>query len=261
MNPATPPAGVQRDYPLARLATVRTGGSAAYFARAGSDAQLLELLAWARDADLAIEVVGSGSNLLIADEGVDGLVVKLDRELARIERAGERGLECGGGARLPAVAARAAQAGLAGIEFGVNIPGTVGGAVRMNANAYGGQLARTLRWALIATAAGVERRAPATLERRAPATLERRSPEQLGFGYRHSNLAPGEVVTRASFSLAADDPATVKARLAELRARRHEAQPQGIKTFGSTFKNPPDSDPHAGGRTAGLLLAEARCNG
>jgi UDP-N-acetylmuramate dehydrogenase len=247
------PAGVQRDYPLARLATVRTGGRAAFFARAGSDAQLLELLAWARDTDVAIEVVGSGSNLLIADDGVDALVLKLDRELAQIERVGERGLQCGGGARLPAVATRAAQAGLAGVEFGVNIPGTVGGAVRMNANAYGGELARTLRWAQIATAAGGERGAPATLERRAP--------EQLEFGYRRSNLAAGEVVARVAFELSPADPQTVKALLAELRARRHEAQPQGIKTFGSTFKNPPESNPRAGGRTAGLLLAEAGCNG
>jgi UDP-N-acetylenolpyruvoylglucosamine reductase len=240
-----PPAGVQRDYSLARLATVRTGGPAQLFARVGSEAQLLELLAWARAAEVAIEVVGSGSNLLIADEGVEGLVVKLDRELAQIERTGERGLECGGGARLPAVATRAAQAGLEGIEFGVNIPGTVGGAVRMNANAYGGELARTLEWALVASAAGIERRAP----------------EQLGFGYRHSNLAAGEIVARASFVLSPADPQLLKGRRAGLRERRHEAQPQGIKTFGSTFRNPPASDPHAGGRTAGLLLSEAGCNG
>jgi UDP-N-acetylenolpyruvoylglucosamine reductase len=240
-----PPPGVQRDYPLARLATVRTGGSARLFARAGSEAQLLELLAWARDTDTPIEVVGSGSNLLIADEGVDGLVVKLDRELAQIERSGERGLLCGGGARMPAVAARAAQAGLAGIEFAVNIPGTVGGAVRMNANAYGGELARTLQWALIGTASG----------------FERRPSQQLGFGYRRSDLLAGEIVAQASFALAPADPQAVKASLAELRARRHEAQPQGIKTFGSTFKNPPASDPRAAGRTAGLLLSEAGCNG
>ncbi|HEY3759047.1 MAG TPA: UDP-N-acetylmuramate dehydrogenase [Solirubrobacteraceae bacterium] len=244
MNKPPLPAGVQRNYPLARLATVRTGGSAQLFARAGSEAQLLELLAWAQAADVAIEVVGSGSNLLIADEGVAGLVVKLDRELAQIERVGERGLECGGGARLPAVATRAAQAGLQGIEFGVNIPGTVGGAVRMNANAYGGELARTLQWALVATATG----------------LERRAPEQLGFGYRHSNLAAGEVVARAAFALSPADPQLLKERLADLRARRHEAQPQGIKTFGSTFKNP-TGDPRAGARTAGLLLSEAGCNG
>lgn len=242
-SPTTVPAIVQREFPLARMATVRTGGEAEWFARAGSGAQLRELLAWARAADLPVAVVGSGSNLLIADEGVRGLVVKLDRKLALIQREGPLRILCGGGARLPAVAARAAQAGLSGIEFGVNIPGTVGGAVRMNANAYGGELARTLEWVEIVTANG----------------SERRTPEQLGFAYRRSNLAPGEIVARASLLLAEADVAAVKATLADMRARRYEAQPQAIKTFGSTFVNP--DDPRAEGRTAGQLLAQAGCNG
>jgi UDP-N-acetylenolpyruvoylglucosamine reductase len=237
------PSIVQRDFSLARMATVRTGGEAEYFARAGSKAQLRELLAWTRAANVPVAVVGSGSNLLIADEGVRGLVVKLDRKLALIQREGPLRIVCGGGARLPAVATRAAQAGLTGIEFGVNIPGTVGGAVRMNANAYGGELARTLQWVEILTAEG----------------SERRGPEQLGFAYRHSNLQEGEIVARASFQLAESDTDTVKATLAQMRARRHEAQPQGIRTFGSTFVNP--DDPRAQGRTAGQLLAEAGCNG
>jgi UDP-N-acetylenolpyruvoylglucosamine reductase len=237
-----PPAAVQADVPIARLSTIRTGGAAEYFARAGSDAELAQLLRWARDAAIAVYVVGSGSNLLIADDGVRGLVLKLDRELARIElRATE--LVCGGGARLPAVAARAARAGLSGIEFGVNIPGTVGGAVRMNANAYGGELARALAWVDVVTEAGSRRRAP----------------EDFAFAYRRSNVAPGEVVARACFALSRSEPAAVGATLAQMRARRHEAQPQGIKTFGSTFKNP--EDPRAAGRSAGLLLAEAGCNG
>jgi UDP-N-acetylenolpyruvoylglucosamine reductase len=249
-----PPASVQRDVPLARLATVRTGGSAELFARAGSEAELLELLVWARAARAPVAVVGSGSNLLIADDGVPGLVLKLDRALARIEHDGE-GLVCGGGARLPAVAAQAARAGLAGIEFGVNIPGTVGGAVRMNANAYDGQLAQTLRWAQVLSAEG----------------SERRSPERLGFGYRSSNLRDGEVVALASFALHRAEPEHVKATLADLRARRHEAQPQGIKTFGSTFKNPVQpsavgvehgaGEGPPGGWAAGLLLAAVGCNG
>jgi len=236
------PSIVQRDFPLARLATIRTGGEAEYFARAGSGAQLRELLGWATTIDAPISVVGSGSNLLIADDGVRGLVVKLDRKLALIKHEGER-LVCGGGARLPSVAARAAQAGLSGIEFGVNIPGTVGGAVRMNANAYGGELAKALEWVEVVTAEGSERRAPA----------------ELGFGYRHSNLTAGEVVARASFVLVPARTVMVKAALAEMRERRHAAQPQGIKTFGSTFKNPEDT--RAEGRSAGLLLAEAGCNG
>ena len=176
---------------------------------------------WATTIDAPVTSSGSGSNLLIADEGVSGLVVKLDRKLALIKHEGER-IVCGGGARLPSVAARAAQAGLTGIEFGVNIPGTVGGAVRMNANAYGGELAKALEWVEVVTADGAERRAPA----------------ELGFGYRHSNLAAGEIVARASFVLTPARTATVKATLAEMRERRHAAQPQGIKTFGSTFKNP-----------------------
>jgi UDP-N-acetylenolpyruvoylglucosamine reductase len=236
------PAAVKRSFPLARLTTVGTGGAAEFFARAGSEAELLELLAWAGEEGAEVSVVGSGSNLLVADSGVRGLVVKLDRALQAIVVERSRIL-CGGGARLPAVAARAARAGLSGIEFGVNIPGTVGGAVRMNANAYGGELERVLEWVEIATATGVERR----------------TPQELGLGYRRSNLIDGEIVTSASMLLAAADVDTVKATLATMRARRHEAQPQGIRTFGSTFKNP--DDPRAHGRSAGLLLAEAGCNG
>ena len=236
------PAGVQRDFPLSRLTTVRTGGTGEFFARAGSEAQLLELLAWAAADGVAVGVVGSGSNLLVSDERVAGLIVKLDRDLAAISVDGQRIL-CGGGARLPAVAASAARAGLSGIEFGVNIPGTVGGAVRMNANAYGGELESVLEWVQIATASG----------------LERREPHELGLGYRRSNLADGEIVARACLQLVPAEVAEVKATLEEMRRWRHEAQPQGIRTFGSTFKNP--DDPRAQGRSAGLLLAEAGCNG
>jgi UDP-N-acetylenolpyruvoylglucosamine reductase len=239
---AQPPAGVQREFPLARLTTVRTGGPAEFFARAGSQSQLHELLAWAAAAGAEIAVVGSGSNLLVADEGVRGLVIKLDRELARIEEH-DRGLLCGGGARLPSVAARAAQLGLAGIEFGVNIPGTVGGAVRMNANAYDGHLASVLEWVDVVSTVGAERRAS----------------DALGFGYRRSNIRAGEIVVRALFALQPAGTDAVKAMLADMRARRHEAQPSAIKTFGSTFKNP--VDPRAAGRSAGLLLADAGCNG
>ncbi len=242
MSAPAPPAGVEPDQPLARLTTVRTGGRGEFFARAGTEPALRELLAWAAEAGLPVSIVGSGSNLLIADDGVRGLVVKLDRELASIAIEGRRVL-CGGGARLPAIAARAARAGLSGIEFGVNIPGTLGGAVRMNANAYGGELGRALEWVEIATAGD----------------LERRVPEQLGLGYRSSNLGPGEVVVRASLLLAEGDPDQVSGTLAEMRRMRHEAQPQGIKTFGSTFKNP--EDPRAEGRSAGVLLSEAGCNG
>ena len=242
MSGSVAPAAVRADFPLGDLTTVRTGGAAELFARAGVQAELCELLAWAEGEGHPVSVVGSGSNLLIADDGVKGLVLKLDRQLADIAVEPPR-ITCGGGARLPAIAARAARVGLSGIEFGVNIPGTLGGAVRMNANAYGGELGRALEWVEIATAAG----------------LERRGVEELGFGYRRSNLACGEIVARAGLLLSAAEPEAVKAAIAELRARRHEAQPQGIKTFGSTFKNPVDA--RAEGRSAGLLLADAGCAG
>ena len=236
------PPGVERDYPLARLTTVRAGGDAELFARPGSERELIEVLAWAAAEALAVEVVGSGSNLLVADAGVRGLVLKLAGELAEIERDGHQ-LVLGGGARLPSAAAKAAGWGLGGLEFGINIPGTVGGAVRMNANAYGGELARVLEWVDVCTAGGAERREPG----------------ELGFAYRSSNLRPGEVVSRAGFALSEAEPAAVKAILAEMREKRREAQPSGIKTFGSTFKNPDDA--RAEGRTAGQLLEAAGCQG
>jgi UDP-N-acetylenolpyruvoylglucosamine reductase len=236
------PDGVARDYPLARLTTIRTGGNAELFARPGTIAELERLLSWAATTRLEVGVVGSGSNLLVADEGVRGLVLKLDRQLSQIEQDGDR-LECGGGARLPAVSAAAARLGLSGIEFGVNIPGTVGGAVRMNANAYGGELAAALEWVDVVTAAGSTRRAP----------------DQFAFAYRRSNLRGGEIVARARFALSPASPDQVKATLAEMRRRRRDAQPSGIKTFGSTFKNP--SDAAAEGRSAGQLLDAAGCRG
>jgi UDP-N-acetylmuramate dehydrogenase len=236
------PAGVQADYPLARLTTIRTGGQGDFFARPDSPEALSELLAWATRAGIEVGVVGSGSNLLIADEGFRGLVVKLDGSLASIEQDGQR-LLCGGGARLPQASAFAARAGLSGLEFGVNIPGTVGGAVKMNANAYGGDLARVLEWVEVTTPTGTQRRAP----------------DELGFRYRRSNLAAKEIVSRASFALSPAEPDSVKATLADMRASRKAAQPSGIKTFGSTFKNPDDA--RAEGRSAGMLLDEASCRG
>ena len=113
----------------------------------------------------------------------------------------------------------------------------------MNANAYGGQLAEVLEWVDVFTATG----------------RERRTPDPLGFAYRSSNLSAAEVVARVAFSLRPDDPAAISARLDEMRGKRREAQPSGIKTFGSTFKNPDDE--RAEGRSAGQLLEAAGCRG
>ena len=235
------PEGVLADHPLDRLTTVRAGGHAEYFARVSDPEQLVALLAWARGRSLPVHAVGSGSNLLVADDGVPGLVIRLDGDLGSTQFDGHD-LVAGGGARFPQAAAAAARLGLSGIEFGVSIPGTVGGAVRMNANAYGGALSETLQWVEVATADGIERRDPATL----------------GFSYRHSALTDGEIVVRAAFKLAPSEPDAVKAHLADFRDRRKATQPSGIKTFGSTFKNPP---PWPEGPTAGQLLDQAGCRG
>ena len=239
MSAQRPEKVVERE-PMSKHTTVGTGGEAEYFSRCSSQDELIAALEWAVAAEIGISMLGSGSNLLVSDAGVAGLVIKLDRELARIEVEGTE-IECGGGARLPSVAAAASRAGLTGLEFGVSIPGTVGGAVRMNANAYGGELAKTLIWAEVVGPAGVTRRIA----------------DQLGFSYRHSNLLPGEVVSAARFKLEPDDPEAVKQRLAQLRTRRKEAQPWGVRTFGSTFKNPTAAE--AEGRSAGQLLDQAGC--
>lgn len=236
------PEGVVSDHPLSRLTTVRTGGNADFFTRPESVGELVAALAWARSEEVEVGMIGSGSNLLVSDEGFRGLAMKLAGELASTERDGLR-LICGGGARLPSVAAKTPGWGLGGLAFAVNIPGTAGGAVRMNANAYGGRLEEVLEWVEVSTADGVERRLPS----------------ELGFSYRESNLTPGEVVSRVSFLLTEAEPDQVKATLGEMREWRKEAQPSGIKTFGSTFKNP--DDPRAGGRSAGQLLDAAGCRG
>ena len=199
------PDGVERDRPLARLTTVRTGGPADYFARPETAEQLAELLAWADAEQIDVGVVGSGSNLLVADEGFRGLVLKLGGDLAAIERDGDR-LLCGGGARLPKASAFAAGEGLSGLEFGVNIPGTVGGAVKMNANAYGGDLSRVLESVEVATPEGTDTRVPG----------------DLGFAYRRSNLGEREIVARAVFRLSPAAPEAVKATLAEMRRKRRD---------------------------------------
>jgi UDP-N-acetylmuramate dehydrogenase len=199
---------------------------------------LRELLQWREDERLQMAVIGLGSNLLAADEGFDGLIVRLVGDLAAIERDGDR-VHCGGGASLAAVVKRSAEWGLAGIEFGSAIPGTVGGAVRMNAGAYGGELRDVLDRALVVRADG---------EREG-------GPDDLVMTYRHSNVAAHEVVARATVRLQAAEPAEIKATVRDMQRRRREAQPAGVRTFGSVWKNP---DPQM---TAGRLLERCGLKG
>jgi len=213
---------VERDVPLARLTTIGTGGPARGLSRPRTIDELVSVLRQARDEGLHVLAIGLGSNLLAADEGVDALVVRLEGELASVA-VRNNALEAGAGATNAVCLHHARAAGLGGFEFACAIPGTAGGGVFMNAGAYGSDWAEVLVRALVVSADGEDWRTPA----------------QLGLSYRHSALAPGEVVACVEYRLELRPPADVKARVRDLVARRKNTQPTNKRTFGSVFKNPP----------------------
>jgi UDP-N-acetylenolpyruvoylglucosamine reductase len=219
---------VDENVALARYTTIGTGGPARWFARPETVDELHELLRWAAERDLAVEVVGLGSNLLVHDAGVEALVLKLSGELATAQVEGET-LVMGGGAANAVGLHRARVAGLGGFEFASAIPGTAGGGVLMNAGAYGVEWRDVLIDAVVVDASG-------------PRTA---GVEDLGLSYRHSNLAHGQVVAGVRFRLEPSSPAAVKEQAAALLAQRKATQPTNKRTFGSVFKNP-DEGPGAG---------------
>ncbi|HWH55106.1 MAG TPA: UDP-N-acetylmuramate dehydrogenase [Gaiellaceae bacterium] len=229
---------IERDVALGRLTTLGAGGQARAFARPRTEQDLEEALAWARERELAVATVGLGSNLLVADEGVDALVLKLDGELAVARTEGEL-LVAGGGAANAVCLHRARAAGLGGFEFACAIPGTTGGGVWMNAGAYGSDWADVLVRALVVDAKGARWLTPA----------------ELGLTYRHSELRHGQVVARVEFRLEPRAPAAIKAKVAELQALRKAAQPTNKRTFGSVFKNPEHE------LTAGRMLEACNLKG
>jgi UDP-N-acetylmuramate dehydrogenase len=213
---------IETSVPLARLTTIGTGGPAAAFARPTSLAELEGAIAWAGTRGLAVRVVGLGSNLLAADEGVDALVLQLSGELASVGVDG-RLLRAGGGATNAVCLHRARDSGLGGLEFACAIPGTAGGGVRMNAGAYGSDWSTILVRALVVSAEGSGWLTPA----------------ELGLEYRHSHLRPDQVVAEVEYRLSPRPAAEIKTGVAELVARRKATQPTNKRTFGSVFKNPP----------------------
>jgi UDP-N-acetylmuramate dehydrogenase len=222
---------MKENVPLSKLTTLGTGGPARFFAQPETAEELVELLASARVRGLPVAAVGLGSNLLAADEGFDGLVLKLSGVLG-VAKAGDGRLVAGGGAPLAVCLHRAREAGLGGIEFVCAIPGTVGGSVWMNAGAYGGDIAGVLVRALVADARGTRWRTPA----------------ELGLTYRRSGLQAGEIVAGAEFHLEPRPVEEIREAVREMQALRKEAQPTNRRTFGSVFKNPD----HA--LTAGRML-------
>ena len=212
---------IEESVPLARHTTIGTGGPARYFARPESLDELEEALGWAAERGLEVAVVGLGSNLLPADAGFEGLVLRLAGDLAGVDTEGAL-LVVGGGAANAVALHRARAAGLGGFEFACAIPGTSGGGVWMNAGAYGSEWSQVLVRALVVTAEGSGWLTPA----------------ELGLSYRHSELRHGQVVARAEFRLTPAPVGEIKARVSELNAQRKAAQPTNKRTFGSVFKNP-----------------------
>jgi len=213
------------DEPLGPLTWLRVGGPADVLFLPADEPDLAAFLA-ALDPDVPVTPLGVGSNTLVRDGGVDGVVVRLaGRAFARIERVGERRLLAGAGALDAQLAREAASAGLAGLEFFRGVPGSVGGALVMNAGCYGAETADVLVEARAVTRDGRSVSIPAA---------------EMGFSYRRcARAAEGDLIfTAGLFEGQPDDPAAIRARMDEITARREASQPIREKTGGSTFKNP-----------------------
>jgi UDP-N-acetylmuramate dehydrogenase len=222
---------IQRDVGLRGLTSYRLGGPAALYFEPKNigDLEILSA-AMAEVEPVDVLILGRGSNLVVSDSGWPGLVVRLGSEFSALDRASGGRVVAGGGASLPQLCNWAARRGLSGVEFAIAIPGSVGGGVRMNAGAHGGDLSQTLTSATVFDIDG--------------ASVGERSREDLGMTYRRSTLTDGEIVLAAEFELEESDPIEVKGRVEGYRKHRAETQPPAVQNAGSVFKNPPGD--HAG---------------
>ncbi len=241
------PGRIGRSVPFSDLSTYRVGGPVAVLARVASDDQLAAVAEVAARHRPQLLVVGRGSNLLVGDDGFDGLALLLEGDFETLEldavsgtSAGEALAVAGGALALPVLARRTAGAGFTGLEFFVGIPGSVGGAVRMNAGGHGRETADVLRraWVVDVLASG---------DRHA------RTNDELDLGYRHSRITASEVVVAAELAVAPDDPTLCEKRVGEVVRWRREHQPGGANA-GSVFRNPP-------GDSAGRLIDAAGLKG
>nr|MBA4771339.1 UDP-N-acetylmuramate dehydrogenase [Sphingobium sp.] len=237
---ALPPVrgSLKADAPLAPLVWFKAGGAAQWlFEPQDGD----DLSAFLRNLDPAVPVMalGLGSNLIVRDGGVPGVVVRLGKPFAKVERLDATTLTCGGGASGILVSSTARDAGISGLEFLRSIPGTVGGFVRMNGGAYGRETRDILVEANVVLRSGEQ---------------VMLSNADLGYTYRHSTLPEGAVVVSATFRGHPGEPAAIQAEMDRIAAAREESQPLRSKTGGSTFKNP-------AGHKAWQLVDEAGCRG
>ncbi len=224
--------------PLAPLVWFKSGGAAEWLFE---PKDMADLQAFLRDLDPSVPVMalGLGSNMIVRDGGVPGVVVRLGKAFARVERLDEVTLRCGGGASGILVSSTARDAGIAGVEFLRSIPGTVGGFVRMNGGAYGGEVKDILVDCDVVLRSG---------------ELITLGVAQLGYTYRHSELPDGAIVVSAQFRGHPGEPGAIQAEMDRISASREASQPLRSKTGGSTFKNPE-------GHKAWQLVDEAGCRG
>lgn len=232
---------VERDVPMSRHTSFRIGGPARRMAFPESREQLVILLGLAEECGIRPFLLGRGTNLLVSDRGLDTLVIKTAERMTSIRRLDDVTLEADAGVLLSRLAVYAQQAGLAGLEFAHGIPGSLGGAVCMNAGAYGGEMKQVLRSAAV------------LFPEEGIRTL---SCEELNLSYRHSLLTehPEAVVLYAEFELTPDDPEAIRAAMRELMAKRKASQPLEWPSAGSTFKRPE-------GHFAGTLIDQCGLKG
>ena len=233
------PAHILVEEPMSRHTTFRIGGPASCFVLPQTEEEICLVRKLCRELQIPLWLIGNGSNLLVSDEGLDGVVMQLYRNFCDVAAEGTI-VRAKSGALLSAAANCAYKAELTGMEFAAGIPGTVGGAVTMNAGAYGGEIKDILRCARVLKADG---------------TVETRSAEQLAFGYRTSCIIPEEYfVLEAEFQLLPGKAEEIRAQMDDLRQRRLEKQPLDLPSAGSTFKRPP-------GHFAGKLIQDAGLRG
>lgn len=232
---------LRRDEPLRRHTSVRIGGPASYFVEPASGADIRTARRLAIEWRVPCTVIGKGSNILVSDTGIPGIVISLGQLMSRVEWHGETDVFVESGLSLPRLAKLAADRGLAGIEFGSGIPGTVGGGVVMNAGAHGGEMADIVRRVHVIDAAGEHR------------VFSR---DELNFAYRRSRFSQNDehVVIGADLSFLPEDPEVIRERMKAFARQRRTTQPLGRPSSGSVFKNPP-------GDYAGRLIQAAGLKG
>ena len=237
-NAAVPTGLVQEQEPMSRHTTFAAGGAARYYVTPGTMEELAQVIALCREQELVWMLLGKGSNLLVSDDGYDGVMISTAK-LSECRLDGDE-LYAESGCSLAKLAGAAQRSGYTGLEFAAGIPGTLGGAVVMNAGAYGGEMKDVLTEVQVLTPEGESVWIPA---------------EQMDLGYRHSCVAErGYAVLAAKMHLTAGDPAQIRAAMEDLAARRREKQPLEYPSAGSTFKRPE-------GYFAGKLIQDAGLRG